>query len=229
MTSDHQKTKGTRYGTIYTVFTFILTLVVAIFSFLILGNYLCHNGINTLLLDRLVSIGHLPDDFKEMHSQSKKIIYVLGGSQKSLYHRFKTAARVYQESDAQKILILSRRGITEYDPLLGRNLTNDEWAIKKLKELGVQKRNIEPLFINYGLFGTLAEAKGVSQEVINKGYDVIILVSSPYHTARVRECFSKYLKDKDITIFVYGSDDYLPLWGLLIEYFKLLLYKTILL
>jgi len=164
-----------------------------------------------------------------LRPHSKKVIYVLGGSEDSLTYRFIIAARLYKKSAARKILVFSKPGITGYDPLLRRNLTNDEWTIKRLVELGVKREDIEPLFFGSSFFGTLKEARGVSQKVINSGYDVLILVSSPYHTMRVRECFSMYLKDNGTEVFVYQSDDYPHLWGLLLEYLKLAVYKKILL
>lgn len=211
------------------LFLLIISLTLAVWSFLTVNNFPGHRGLNSLLLERLVHIKPLPDDFDQAYQKRKRIIYVLGGAEKSVTHRYKTAADLYKSFVARKIFILSRSGITEYDPSLGRNLTNDEWAIKRLEELGIQKENIEPLSVKYGFFGTLAEARGVSQEVMSRGDDVLILVSSSYHTARVRETFSKYLTDKKISVFIYGSDDHPPLWGLLVEYFKLMLYKYILL
>ncbi len=171
----------------------------------------------------------MPVNFNQTHRRSKIIIYVLGGSQKSLEYRFKIAASLYKNCQAHKILIFSRPGITEYDPLLGRNLTNNEWAIRRLEELGVQKEYIEPLSIKYVFFGTLAEARRVSREVINRNYDVLILVTSSYHTKRVFESFSNYLNNKGISVFTYSSDDSPELWGLFLEYFKLLLYRNIIL
>ena len=103
------------------------------------------------------------------------------------------------------------------------------WLLKRLVELGVKKEDIEPLFLGSSFFGTLREARGVSQEVINRGYNVLILVSSPYHTMRLQECFSRYLKDKGINVFVYQLDDYPRLWGLVLEYLKLIVYEKILL
>ncbi|HET6459790.1 MAG TPA: YdcF family protein [Nitrospirota bacterium] len=188
-----------------------------------------HKALNFWLLERLVRIKPLPDDFSKLNLHSRRVIYVLGGSETSLEYRFIAAADLYKKNAAPIVLILSKTGITEYDPRLGRNLTYDEWSVKRLGELGVPKGNIEPLSVKYGLFGTLAEARGVSQEVMSRGDDVLILVSSSYHTARVRETFSKYLSDKNIKVFIYGSDDHPPLWGLLVEYFKLILYKYILL
>ena len=204
-------------------------LFLAIWLFLTYDIFPGHAGLNSWLLERLVSTKPMPEDFNTVRPNSKRIIYVLGGSQNSLTHRFKTAARIYQERGAQKIFILRRPGITEYDPLLGRNLTNDEWSVKRLEDLGVQKEHVELLSLNYGFFGTLTEARGVSQEVVNRGYDVLIIVSSPYHTARVRGSFSKYLKDKAVNVFVYRSDDYPQLRELLLEYLKLKIYENILL
>jgi uncharacterized SAM-binding protein YcdF (DUF218 family) len=204
-------------------------IFLAVWTFLIFESFPGHEQLNAWLLERLVSTKSLPDDFDKLHPNSRKVIYVLGGSEDSLTYRFIIADRLYQKSAARKILILSRPGITGYDPLLRRNLTNNEWAIKRLVELGVKKEDIEPLFLGSSFFGTLREARGVSQEVINRGYNVLILVSSPYHTTRVRECFSRYLKDKGINVFVYQSDDYPRLWGLVLEYLKIIVYEKILL
>jgi vancomycin permeability regulator SanA len=204
-------------------------IVLAIWCFLYFDSFPGHRELYSwLLVERLISVDSLPNDLNELHSYPRKVIYVLGGSQQSLSYRFKTAVSLYRSSDIEKILILSNPSITGYDTLLGRNLTKDEWSVKRLKELGVQKRNVELLSLKYGFFGTLREAQGVSQEVSRRGYNVLILVSSPYHTARVRQCFSEYIKDKGIKMYVYGSDDYPFLWDLMYEYFKLIIYKNIL-
>lgn len=211
------------------LFVLFLVPVLAIWSLLAFEGFPGHAVLQSWLLEKLVSDQSLPPDFDMLHTHAKKVIYVLGGSQESLRSRFKTAARLYQKVAVHKIVILDRPGIAEYDPSLERNLTNNEWAIKRLEELGVQKKDIESISIANGLFGTLNEARGVSQEVTNKGYDALILVSSPYHTARVRETFAKYLHDKKVEIFIYGSDDHPCLLDLLIEYFKFIVYKNILL
>jgi uncharacterized SAM-binding protein YcdF (DUF218 family) len=204
-------------------------LVLSIWYFLSFESFPGHEQLNAWMLERLVSTKTLPDDFDKLDSNSRKVIYVLGGSEDSLTYRFIIAARLYKKSSAQKILIFSRPGITGYDPLLRRNLTNNEWAMKRLVELGVRREDIELLFLGSSFFGTLREARGVSQKVMNRGYDILILISSPYHTKRVYESFSKYLADKGIDIYVYASEDRTHLIGLLGEYFKLILYETLLL
>ncbi len=211
------------------LFVLFLAPVLAIWSFLSFKVFPGHAELQSWLLEKLYSNQPLQSDFDKLHPHAQKVIYVLGGSQESLRCQFKTAAGLYQKGAVHRILILHRPGITEYDPLLKRNLKSDEWSIKRLEELGVQKKDIEFLSPASGFFGTLNEARGVSQEVTNEDFDTLILVSSPYHTARVRETFAKYLNDKKIKVFIYGSDDYPCLRDLLIEYFKFIVYKTVLL
>ena len=113
--------------------------------------------------------------------------------------------------------------------MLKRNLTNNEWAINKLIELGVEKEDIEAVQIEEGFFGTSSEAKSIPQIVKGRGYSNLILVSSSYHTMRVWVSFSKFTENKKVNIFVYGVEDHANLIGLLFEYFKLIIYKEFLL
>jgi len=152
-------------------------------------------------------------------------IYLLGGSQNSLEFKFKRAADLYHDGICKRILILHRPGKTEYSSLLRRNLTNDEWAILKLEELGIPKKNVEPIRIKKGFFGTLREAKGISRLIIKKEYKSIILISSPYHTHRVKITFEKFLKDHNVTFYVQGSDQRVSLMHFLVEFIKLKIYK----
>ena len=188
-----------------------------------------YKSLQSALNKKLIMIEPLPLDFNDLHSKDKSIIYVMGGSQDSLKHSLKTAAEFYHRKIATKILILSRPGITEYDPTLGRNLTNDEWAIKKLEDLGVEKKDIESVPLEKVFFGTLGEARGISQLVSDRGYNCLVVISSPYHTMRVWVSFSKFLKDKGIRYYVYQSDDCTNSMNLLLEYLKLIIYKDFLL
>lgn len=211
------------------IFLVIFITILGASLFLNLEGFPGHKKLKALLLNRLVKVVHLPDDFSNLHPQSENIIYVLGGNQNSLKHRFKTAVSLYHQGAAEKILILSRQGITEYDPLLKRNLTNNEWAVNKLIELGVKKEDIEPVQIKEGFFGTLSEAKGIPQIAKERGYNNLILVSSSYHTNRVWASFSKFAENKKLNTFVYGAEDRANLISLLFEYFKLRLYGRFLL
>ncbi|HDL01052.1 MAG TPA: hypothetical protein ENH23_02340, partial [candidate division Zixibacteria bacterium] len=124
-----------------------------------------HKELKIALMERLVRIEHVPDTSYKSPSNSNNVIYVLGGSQDSLNNKFKTAADLYRRGVCKKILFLSRPGITQYDALPGRNLTNDEWVMKRLVALGVKKEDVEPVSLKKGFFGTFTEAKGVSDIV----------------------------------------------------------------
>ncbi len=152
-------------------------------------------------------------------------IYILGGSQCSLKSKFKTTAELYHKGISKKIMILSRQGKTEYSTLLGRNLTNDEWAIWKLEELGIPKNSVEPISIPKGFFGTLTEAKSISELAISRGYRSILLISSPDHTHRIKISFENFLKDHNVTFYIQGSDRRASLRELIIEFIKLKIYQ----
>lgn len=152
-------------------------------------------------------------------------IYVLGGPQGSLKFKFNRVATLYHDGICKRILILSRPGITEYSSILGRNLTNDEWVIQKLNELDIPKNSVELISIESGFFGTLSEAKGISKLIKKRGYKNIVLISSPYHTHRVKISFEKFLKEHNVAFCVQGSNERAPLKVLLIEFIKLKIYQ----
>jgi uncharacterized SAM-binding protein YcdF (DUF218 family) len=156
-------------------------------------------------------------------------IYVLGGTQSSLEFKFNTAAILYSDGICKKILILSRPGKTGYSSLLKRNLTNDEWAILKLQQLKIPKKDVELIYLGKGAFGTLAEAKAVSTIVKEKGYKGVILICSPYHSHRVRISFKKFLNSDNASLNIQGSGESVSLRELLIEFMKLKIYQHVLL
>ena len=206
-----------------TVF-FLLLFILAVFtiSFLWLKSESSSTfkaKIEDSIRKELISMDQIP-------SQTKvDAIYVLGGSQKSLALKFNTAARLYHDGICNKILILDRPGITEHSRKLGRNLTNNEWAIKKLQQFGIPRENIEPISMESGFFGTLTEAKHISQLVDKRDYKNLILITAPYHTKRTKMCFENFLKGNDIAINVQGSTENAPLKYLIIEFIKLKIYK----
>jgi len=108
-----------------------------------------------------------------------------------------------------------------------RNLTNDEWAIDRLVDLGVRKAEIEPVSLEGEFWGTLAEAKGISALVNTRSYRGVILVTSPYHTMRAWLTFSGFFKGQGIHLKIYASDDHANLRELLLEFFKLISYEYI--
>jgi len=152
-------------------------------------------------------------------------IYLLGGPQRSLEYKFKTAAELYHKGISRKVIILSRPGITEYSPDLQRNLTNDEWSILQLERFGVPKQIIEPISMKEGFFGTFTEARAISNLVKNRDYQSIVLISSSEHTRRVKISFENFLQHNNIKIYVQSSDEKGSLGQHLIELIKLKIYE----
>lgn len=156
-------------------------------------------------------------------------IYVLGGGEESLSYKYQTAARLYKEKVANKILILSQNGITRFSPELGRNYTNNEWSVEKLKNLGVPEDKIEFVKLGEGFFGTMKEAKYVSDLVRQRGYKSILLISQPFHTRRVQISFQKYLPSEGFSFYIQNSNDTQTLSENIIEFIKLKVYEYFLL
>ncbi len=162
-------------------------------------------------------------------SSKRTFIYVLGGRPDRLSHRFRKASILYKQGLSRKILILSRPGITEYSPSLGRNLTNNEWAVRELVKFDVEKGDIEIVRIPEGFFGTLSESGQVPDLVRKMGGNRLILVTSAFHTLRVSRAFSRSPTHGHIELHVYGSDDEADLKDLIYEYVKYILYDTFIL
>ena len=154
-------------------------------------------------------------------------IYILGGSQKSLEFKYKTVADLFHQGISNRIWILSRPGKTEFSRSLGRNLTNDEWSVLKLKEFGVPGENVEPIKIDEGFFGTFSEAKGISSLLKSRQYKSILLISSDDHTKRVKISFDNFLKDQDIKAYTQGSGERILLRHAIVEFIKLKIYQNL--
>ena len=179
--------------------------------------------IKHLILNELIYVNPPPSSAK------LDAIYVLGGNQRSLDLKFKTAADLYHKRIVNKIIILCRPGITDYSRMLGRNLTNNEWAVLKLEQLDIPKKNIEFARVNEGFFGTFSEAKDISRLINNRHYKHIVLITSASHTQRVKISFEKFLGNQNISLFVQGSGETSSLHGLIIEFIKLKIYEYFLL
>ena len=189
--------------------------------------YRIHNLLADSIKNRLELEKPLPTKFSNQVSAITTCVYVLGGNQDSLIHRFRKASILYKKGLSRNILILSRPGITEFNRGMGRNLTNNEWAIKELELLNVRKEDVEPVSVEVGIFGTLSEGKDLTSIVRRKGCNRLILVTSDLHTRRAFIAFTRYSTKYSPEIYVYGAEDPIGLMGLFAEYIKLLLYDHI--
>ena len=160
--------------------------------------------------------------------QTFDAVYVLGGGQESLRAKFKTVSSLYDQGRVKKVHILSRPGRTEFDPSLGRNLSNDEWSLQTLEQFGVPSEAVRTVPVQSGLFGTFSEARAVARLAEQRSWSDLLLVTSPHHTRRVRESFQACLSSANVRIQVISSRDSQRLHELLREACKLIVYELIL-
>ena len=164
----------------------------------------------------------------ENNGATRIAIYVLGGTQNSLRLKFRTAVSLYQKGSAEKLMIASSKGITEYAQDLNRNLTNDEWTVKQLTRQGVKSKDISLIILQHGFFGTLREANTLKTICIERDIKKLLLICSPYHVKRVRSTFSAIFKNCGVEIAIHAADEQVGLRGLFIEYLKQVFYDNIL-
>lgn len=181
--------------------------------------------IEIFLMKGLVFDRHLPRAKNGRLPDRSLVAYVLGGTQESLSPKWKTVGRLYAEGAVGKILFLHRQGITEYSPALGRNLTNDEWAVGKLKERGVAAEAVEFVSVPPATFGTFAEARVVSAIARARRVKRLVLVTSSHHTRRVWLSFSHFNADNAFESYIYGSEERVGILELLMETMKLRIYR----
>jgi hypothetical protein len=212
----------------YVLSLILICLVACLGLILLLGikSFPGHEGLKRVLVDKLIIADALKDEGRPRgKTRPGSVLYVLGGTQTSLIYKFKIAADLYHRGLCEKIMLLSRPGITEYDPQLNRNLTNDEWAIRWLTDLKVPQKDIELVVMKRGFFGTLAEAKGIRAIASERNYTRIILVTSSYHMRRTLTTFSRVFKDRGKVLSIYGAAEPVLLRDMLYEYLKLILYE----
>jgi len=181
------------------------------------------------LLARLAAVDPAGDASPAAASREDTLLYVLGGSRRSLEYKFNKAAELYRQNRCATIVLYSEPGITDYDPALKRNLTNDEWAVRSFVERGVPATAVEPTVKGGWYLGTYVEAKKVSTIARNRGYRHLIVVTSSYHAGRTLMTFAKIMEAQGITISIASADEPVALHGLAYEYLKLMIYKYIIL
>jgi hypothetical protein len=177
------------------------------------------------LMKGLVFEHHLPPGNNGRLPGTSLVAYILGSTQDSLSYKWKTVGRLYAEGSVRKFLILHRPGITEYSPVLGRNLTNDEWAVGKLKEEGVAGETVEFVSAPPAAFDTFAEAKVVSALVRSRQVKRLVIITSRHHTERVRLSFSYFNVDNAFESYIYGSEEKVGIMELLRENLTLRIYR----
>ena len=176
--------------------------------------------IKELILSELVNVKPVPP------GGTVDIIYVLGGTQESLKYKYDKTAELYRCGVSKKIWILDRPGTTEYNSKAARNFTNNEWSLFYFEKLGVPKDKIEIIMVSEGFFGTLSEAKHISQFIRQRGYSSILLISQDYHTERAYISFKKFLPPEGYSLYIQNSNEHHRLYETIFEVIKLNAYKS---
>ena len=196
----------------------------AVIALVIGCGFVFRKDASEFLLYRLTYVRHLP----ESASTRNDVVYVLGGTPDSLKAKFQIASKLVRDGRAARVLVLSQQALMAFSPALGRNLTADEWVVENLVAFGITADEIEFVAVEEGFFGTWSEAKGLSRLVKDRGYRRLILVTSPVHSRRVWESFSRTIEQPDTSLFLYLSDESAYSRHLLPQYVKLLLYRALL-
>lgn len=156
-------------------------------------------------------------------------VYVFGTGYKGTRRHLKRAADLYNQGFTDKILFFHVAGAMKYDRSLRKTLPRNAWVVHQLEKYGVPAFAAEPVAVPYRFFGTYTEADAVANEIVQRKLKSILLITSPYHTKRVRKCFDYFLNEKEVFILVSGSTDRGYLRDHLIEYLKLKFYEWFLL
>jgi hypothetical protein len=131
-------------------------------------------GLEVFLESKVIASSPAEASDGVFHTSGKSyefVAYVLGGTQDSLILKVRTVIGLCGSGKVKQIMLHSTPGITEYDESFGRNLTNDEWALKNLSGLWVGCRQVEFIRTEDGFFGTLSEAKAVRKAVLANGHN----------------------------------------------------------
>jgi len=196
----------------------------AVIALVIGGGLALGNVAPGFMLRPLTYARHLP----ESASAQGSVVYVLGGTPDSLERKFEIASRLVHERKAARILVLSQPALMAFSPALRRNLMANEWAVANLAAFGVPADRIEFVALEEGFFGTWSEARGLSRLAKERGFQRLILVTSPFHSRRVWESFTRAVEEPDTRMYLYQSNEPASLGLLLPEYIKLFLYRTLL-
>ncbi|HEX2958330.1 MAG TPA: ElyC/SanA/YdcF family protein [Chitinispirillaceae bacterium] len=164
---------------------------------------------------------------EELPEDKADALYILGGSTTSTERHIKKAVALYHQHKTDRILIFDSKAKCDYYPLLKRNLTRNEWVIKKLTTGGIPEDQIDIAPVKEIFFGTLSEARDVSRYLRAKKYKSVILLSSPCHSRRISETFCHYLKNSNIQMHIATSNDPFSFSETILEFIKVHVYRVI--
>ncbi|HBG19753.1 MAG TPA: hypothetical protein DDY32_10910 [Desulfobulbaceae bacterium] len=119
----------------------------------------------------------------------------------SMTERLPVAARLFQDGVAPRILLTNDGNLGAWSAEKNRNLYSIEWAESDLTNMQVPDQAIVKL--TYSASGSIYDALNSRKEILEKGIQSIIIVTSDYHTRRSLWTFERILRDHPVAIGTY--------------------------
>lgn len=151
--------------------------------------------------------------------------YVLSGGA-AIWERLAAAADLYQAQRIHRIFLMRNNMVAPFSFKANASWTQSQWELDYLVWRGVPITAITIIGQKKGMFGTLTEAKNVTNH-LPKDVKALVVVSSPAHMRRSMLAFKRSLPSEvkvtpyAATCFENSVEMYSPIW---IEYLKLLVY-----
>lgn len=121
----------------------------------------------------------------------------------SMAERLPVAASLFQEGVAPLILLTNDGIFSAWSTEMNRNLYHIEWAESELVEMRVPEQAIVKM--TYSSSGSIYDALNCRREILDKGIQSIIIVTSDYHTRRSLWTFQRVLRQYPVTIGTYPA------------------------
>ncbi|MEO0472597.1 MAG: YdcF family protein [Bacteroidota bacterium] len=132
--------------------------------------------------------------------QEVEVAFMLSGNP---WERAQMSAYLVQDLKLAPALITTGDGISSSLLATGQKLNDAEVGREALRKLGLADSLIQVLPVGSSTFEESEEILGYSQV---KGYKRIMIVSSKFHTDRVRSVFVEKFRKAGIEVFVVGAD-----------------------
>ena len=126
------------------------------------------------------------------------------------YPRLVEAASIYKKGLAKKIVINGNRKTDSLRELEAMGFKSCcpwyEDRLRILEMLGVPRYDVIPVSAE-DAYDTITEAEAVGRELVQQGYERIILITSKYHTRRAAHIWNKMYQDKLKVISISAKTD----------------------
>jgi uncharacterized SAM-binding protein YcdF (DUF218 family) len=130
------------------------------------------------------------------------VILVLSGS-KVFKERATKAAAEYKKSVADKVLLTDDGGYAGWSQEEQKNPKFVDLAKRELIAQGVAAEDIE--ILKPEVTGTIYEAQNLAKAIKENDWRSALIVTSPYHTRRSLDTFTKIINDQNFTVGIVST------------------------